>query len=253
MNNFLTRTISGAVFVGLIVGSIIWNYYAMIVVFLVFLVLMLFEFFKLNKIEKNWFFIIAGTLINLSFIITSITNWPIEYIGIFAFVFMFLIKPEQYKVFFFSLIYLALPFFLFLKLAETENKPIILLAPLILTWSNDTFAYLTGMLFGKHKFVPKISPKKTWEGVVGGIVITMILAFFAGKYFEIFNRAEWIVLAFVVSVFAILGDLFESKLKRHYNVKDSGNIMPGHGGLLDRFDAFLFVIPAYYVFSSILL
>ena len=252
MNNFLTRTISGAVFVGLIVGSIIWNYYALVVVFLAFMVFTHYEFYKLNKIE-SWLLIITGTLINLCFVLSSLTNWPLEYIGVVAFIFMLIIKPEQYKVFFFSIMYLALPFFLFLKLAESENRTIIILAPLVLTWSNDTFAYLTGMLFGKHKFVPKISPKKTWEGVVGGIVMTMMLAFFAGKYLEIFSRFEWIILAFIVSVFAIMGDLFESKLKRHYNVKDSGNIMPGHGGLLDRFDAFLFVIPAYYVFLSIVL
>jgi phosphatidate cytidylyltransferase len=252
MSNLIKRTISGALFVGLIVGSVIWNYYATVVVFLAFLILMHYEFFKLNKIE-NWFFIVAGTLINLCFVLSSLTNWPLEYIGVVAFIFMLIVKPEQYKVFFFSIMYLALPFFLFLKLAELENRTIIILAPLVLTWSNDTFAYLTGMLIGKHKFVPKISPKKTWEGVVGGITITLILAFFAGNYFELFGRFEWLILAFVISVFAILGDLFESKLKRYYNVKDSGNIMPGHGGLLDRFDAFLFVIPAYYVFASIVL
>jgi phosphatidate cytidylyltransferase len=117
----------------------------------------------------------------------------------------------------------------------------------ILIWSSDTFAYLAGKFFGKHKMMPKISPKKTWEGFVGGVILTVILSFFVEKYFAEM-RGNWIVVGLLVSVFAPIGDLVESKLKRNFGVKDSGNIIPGHGGILDRLDSFLICVPIVYLY-----
>lgn len=117
---------------------------------------------------------------------------------------------------------------------------------LLMTWGNDTGAYLIGSQIGKTPLAPTISPKKTWEGFIGGIIVTFLLGvglalFFEGKENLIFR--DWIVLAFIVVLFGSVGDLVESMLKRSVKIKDSGNMLPGHGGLLDRFDAFIFLLP----------
>lgn len=117
----------------------------------------------------------------------------------------------------------------------------------LLIWSSDSFAYFSGRLFGKHKMAPKISPKKTWEGFVGGVICTLVLGFFIeNKMPEM--RGNWIFVGLLVAVFAPLGDLVESQLKRTFGVKDSGNIIPGHGGVLDRLDSFIICAPVVYLY-----
>lgn len=153
----------------------------------------------------------------------------------------------------FSVIYLALPFGFALGIpqfsnSETEGyftKEVFML--FILIWSSDTFAYIAGRLFGKHKLAPKISPKKTWEGFFGGVTLTIILSYFINLYFPNL-RGNWIIVGLLVASFAPLGDLIESQLKRSFGVKDSGNIIPGHGGILDRLDSFILVIPVVYLY-----
>ena len=123
---------------------------------------------------------------------------------------------------------------------------------LLLTWINDTAAYLVGSQIGKHKLFPRISPKKTWEGSIGGGVFTLILAGVLGYIFEEQSVVQWLILGVIVVIFGSIGDLIESMLKRSYNIKDSGTILPGHGGLLDRFDAFIFLVPfaTVYILAS---
>lgn len=120
-----------------------------------------------------------------------------------------------------------------------------ILAMFFCIWMYDSFCYITGSLIGKHKLFERISPKKTIEGAIGGMIITLVAYSFANKIpqLQMFSRVEWMVLAFVIMVSATYGDLVESLLKRSLNVKDSGNIMPGHGGFLDRLDSFYLVIP----------
>ena len=117
----------------------------------------------------------------------------------------------------------------------------------VLIWSSDSFAYFFGRLFGKHKMAPKISPKKTWEGFIGGVICTLILGFFIEQYLPEM-RGNWLIIGFLVSIFAPLGDLVESQLKRTFGVKDSGNIIPGHGGVLDRLDSFIICAPVIYMY-----
>ena len=116
-------------------------------------------------------------------------------------------------------------------------------ALLFLIWASDIGAYAAGKTFGKHKLAPKISPGKTWEGWAGGFVLTLVVGWALGYLLPDLPLTYRLVAAGVVAVFAPLGDLAESMLKRSVGVKDSGSIMPGHGGLLDRFDAFLLVLP----------
>lgn len=117
----------------------------------------------------------------------------------------------------------------------------------VLIWSSDSFAYFSGRMFGKHKMAPKISPKKTWEGFIGGVVCTLVLGFFIEQNMPEM-RGNWILVGLLVSIFAPLGDLVESQLKRTFGVKDSGNIIPGHGGVLDRLDSFIICAPIIYLY-----
>lgn len=153
----------------------------------------------------------------------------------------------------FTVVYLALPFgfalglpkFSMLDPEKTFTLEVFML--FVLIWSSDTFAYLTGKFFGKHKMAPKISPKKTWEGFAGGVVLTLLLGFFVEQYFPEL-RGNWMIVGLLVSIFAPLGDLVESQLKRSFAVKDSGNIIPGHGGVLDRLDSFIICAPVVYLY-----
>jgi len=151
----------------------------------------------------------------------------------------------------FTVIYTALPFCFalglpaFSRLDDTFSLEILFL--FILIWSSDSFAYFAGRLFGKHKMAPKISPKKTWEGFAGGVILTLVLSFFVEKYFPEL-RGNWMIVGFLVAVFAPIGDLVESQLKRTFGVKDSGNIIPGHGGILDRLDSFMICAPVVYLY-----
>lgn len=151
----------------------------------------------------------------------------------------------------FTVVYTAIPFGFALGLPKyflndnTFTWEVFLL--FVLIWSSDSFAYFAGRLFGKHKMAPKISPKKTWEGFAGGVVFTLILGYFIEQQFPDL-RGNWMAVGFLTAVFAPLGDLVESQLKRTFGVKDSGNIIPGHGGILDRLDSFIIAAPVVYLY-----
>jgi phosphatidate cytidylyltransferase len=122
----------------------------------------------------------------------------------------------------------------------------------ILTWTFDTFAYLFGVKFGKHKIMPSISPKKSWEGFAGGYFLTLIAAYITSKYFFEIDFQFAIITALILPFTATLGDFIESHFKRQAGVKDSGNFIPGHGGMLDRIDAFMITIPVLYILTILL-
>ena len=128
-----------------------------------------------------------------------------------------------------------------------DYNPNILLGAFILVWVNDSFAYLVGKNFGKHKLLERISPNKTIEGFIGGVVFTILASILISQFYTFFSVTLWIITALIISIFGTLGDLVESKFKREAGVKDSGNIMPGHGGILDRLDSVIFVIPFLYI------
>jgi phosphatidate cytidylyltransferase len=146
---------------------------------------------------------------------------------------------------FFSLAYAVLPFaLLHTQVVDGEQYHFWrVMGLLILVWSNDTGAYFAGKYLGKHKLFERISPKKTWEGWFGGLVLTLVMGYLLGKHSGEFNADIWLVSALVVGVFGPVGDLIESQFKRSLHIKDSGGLLPGHGGFLDRFDAFLMATP----------
>jgi phosphatidate cytidylyltransferase len=129
-----------------------------------------------------------------------------------------------------------------------EYNPNILLGCFLLIWINDSFAYLIGSTVGKQKLFPSISPKKTVEGFLGGLLFSCISSYFIARYTHTLNFNQWLFMGILISVFGTLGDLLESNYKRQAKVKDSGIIMPGHGGLLDRLDSIIFAAPFIYLF-----
>ena len=162
----------------------------------------------------------------------------------------------------FPVIYIALPFALTSMLGfdiqgpGTGYSPVVPVTLFIFLWCNDVGAYCTGCTIGKHKLFERISPKKTWEGSIGGAVLTMIAAFllhrFLPDWYSFMSVWAWIGMALVVVVFGTWGDLIESLMKREMGIKDSGKILPGHGGMLDRFDSALLAIPATVVYLSLI-
>ncbi|MGV3761503.1 phosphatidate cytidylyltransferase [Parapedobacter sp.] len=152
-----------------------------------------------------------------------------------------------------GLVYVVLPFVAFFSLgfvtgAFDHRLP---LGFMLILWGNDTGAYLAGKFLGKHRLFERISPNKTWEGFVGGVLLALITALVLAHYFAVLVSWQWVGMALVISLFGTFGDLVESMLKRSQQVKDSGAVLPGHGGVLDRFDGLLFAAPAVLVFLEL--
>ena len=129
-------------------------------------------------------------------------------------------------------------------------SPGIIIGFFILLWGNDTGAYLTGITAGRHRLIERISPKKSWEGFIGGTILTVLIAWLLSGWLGVIDTGKWIVVSLIISIAGTYGDLIESMLKRSIGVKDSGTIMPGHGGFLDRFDSTLISFPLVFLFIS---
>jgi phosphatidate cytidylyltransferase len=171
-------------------------------------------------------------------------------------------KPfEKVSMSLLGIMYTIFPFQLFHKLSEQVKlsslpeysisyyfTPYIVAGVLFLTWANDTFAYLIGSRIGKTPLLPRISPKKTWEGTIGGAVMCILTGIVISFFFKELPLRDWAVVGGIVAIFGTIGDLVESMLKRSVGVKDSGSFMPGHGGFLDRFDAFIFAVPFVFLY-----
>jgi len=165
---------------------------------------------------------------------------------------------------FFAIIYIAVPFSLFpfsafsrtgldslMNHGDMVFSPGIIIGFLLLLWANDTGAYLTGITLGRHRLMERISPKKSWEGFFGGLVISVAAAWLLSGWLGVVGTSGWIIISIIISIAGTYGDLTESMLKRSMGVKDSGSAMPGHGGFLDRFDSALISFPLVYLFISI--
>jgi len=152
-----------------------------------------------------------------------------------------------------SMFYIAIPLVLLAWIVSGETyHPHRVLGLLLLVWTNDTGAYLTGRKLGKHKLFERISPKKTWEGTLGGGALTVLVAWGLSFAIKDFTLPQWLALSVVAAIGSNLGDLVESMLKRSVGVKDSGTFLPGHGGFLDRFDAFIFCLPFYWLVLQVI-
>lgn len=272
------RALTGAVFVIVLVGCILWRFESFAALFLLITVLGLWEFYRLAEKDGAQPQKMLGTAVGAYlFISLFLKGYTIPYTGynylFFLFIpllFLFFIielyrKKERpftnigYTIL--GIIYVALPFSLWNLIATVTavmNKPTgpyysayMVLGYFILMWTSDTGAYLSGKALGKHKLFERISPKKTWEGTIGGGILCLGVAYILSIYFNDLSLRDWIVIAIIIVVTGNLGDLAESLFKRSINIKDSGTILPGHGGILDRFDAVLISTP--FVFTYLVL
>jgi len=290
MNNFTLRAISGFFYAIVVIGCILLSPATLAILMFVIAFFCAFEWARIHDASKpsamgfglyTWLF--------LSPFVTNLT--PLQAAGIAAIIALIWITHRlftqgisalnQAKNLGLGILYIALPIYLFLLLAQSQhlvsgqpytpqafnyltwpaggfmspkpgpdfpaiwNAPNYLRGPVllvfILIWSSDTFAYLTGRAFGKNPLHAELSPKKTWEGFIGGTLLTAaVAAYIFWSFFNIHNIWQGAILGALVSAFGTAGDLFESALKREKGIKDSGQFLPGHGGALDRFDAFLF-------------
>ncbi len=270
MSNFLQRTIFGSIYVAVIVLScLVWQPYFLGLVFLTVSMLATKEYTRMMQMD---FFTSAGSILlsGLLFVAAWALVAPIEMIsvyslfiacaalGLYMLLFLFLILAEIFRKtenpmqnwgnILLSQVWIASPFALLGLLGVVDSM--LLLALFVIIWINDTGAYCVGSLIGKHKMIPRVSPGKSWEGLVGGIVFALGAGyvFFADPFgFTHLHYAlwEWVVLTLSIAIFGTLGDLLESRVKRTLGIKDSGNAIPGHGGWLDRFDSVLIASMAY--------
>lgn len=266
MNNFLQRTLSGFLFVLIIVGSIAWNPYSFALVFTLITGWTVYEFHKLTNQQHDvqamsLLSVIGAVLLFVtSFLYASgLIIYPsFSIYGLYV-VLMLVIELYRRKsnplhnwaYFLLGQVIIALPFSLlsFILFIESYN-PIILIAVFVTIWVNDTGAYLVGMTFGKHRLFERVSPKKSWEGFIGGALAALISGYVFSLFITDINLWQWLIFSEIVVIFGTFGDLLESLLKRTVNVKDSGDVIPGHGGLLDRFDSMLLAAPAIFIFLS---
>ena len=241
----------------------------------VFAIIMFFtqsEFYQISEKAKfspqKGFGLILGLLLFILFFLTAKNIIPQPFILLSVpfifFVFiaeLFRTKSNALKngaITLLGLIYVALPFSLmnFIVFAQTSGSnnfhPMIMVGILLIIWIYDSMAYVFGSLLGKHKIASKISPAKSWEGLIGGTIFAVIMGIVNAVLFQEIDMVNWTVIALITVIFGTIGDFFESKLKREIGIKDSGNVLPGHGGLLDRFDSLLFAIPIIFVWLSLI-
>jgi phosphatidate cytidylyltransferase len=267
-DNLTQRIITGILGAGIIVSGIIFSEWTYFVVFFIICLLALMEFYALSGLDgllpQKTFGTLCGLLIYcLSFFIERGDISYRYYFLIFpiiSFVYMIkLYKKFERKPFtniaftFLGIFYVAIPISL-LHIAAYENRAYnfeIVLGCLFILWASDTGAYIAGTLFGKRKLFERISPKKSWEGFLGGAVLAAGFAFLFATYFVILAPWQWYVIAAIIIIGGTYGDLIESLLKRSIEIKDSGESLPGHGGFLDRFDGLLISAPFIVAFIEI--
>ncbi|MFV8342731.1 phosphatidate cytidylyltransferase [Flavobacterium sp. XS2P39] len=292
MNETLKRGISGAIYIILLLASILYSTESFFILFGIFLIIAVYEFCNLIQIHKV-FPIVFGTVLyttvtllshynkSTTATINQVFNTDLEIaintqqldvvllvialvVSIKCILFLFydnIQKISTSSKYLYLLGYIILPFVFITKISFGINdyNPKIIIGLFILIWTNDTFAYIVGKSIGRIKLFEKISPKKTIEGFLGGIVFAVLAGYLISKYYiranpEFSDRSIliWTTIAVIVGIVGTIGDLIESKFKRIAGVKDSGSIMPGHGGILDRLDSVIFVAPIIFLFYQIL-
>ncbi len=292
MNETLKRAISGAIYIILLLSSILYSKESFFILFGVFLIVTLYEFCNLIQIHKVFpillglIFYTAITLVsNYNQFTTKILNEFFQadinisintekldlillvtalVVSIKCILFLFydnIQKISTSSKYLYLLGYIILPFVFITKISfgVIDYNPKIIIGLFILIWTNDTFAYIVGKSIGRTKLFERISPKKTIEGFFGGIIFAIIAGYLISKYyikastqFSDKSILIWTIIAVIVGIIGTIGDLIESKFKRIAGVKDSGIIMPGHGGILDRLDSVIFVAPFVFLFYKIL-
>ena len=277
MNNFFRRTLTGSWIVIFVLGGYWLHPVSFFLAGLVMLAGSIYEYYKIIGNSGVRPQMIPG-------MITGITGYVLSTLsaaGKIPLKFLLLILPmlavimiielyrKQEKPFdalshtFFPLIYTVIPLSLFPFSAYNHGgletliphgniifSPGIVVGFFLLIWANDTGAYLIGVTLGKHRLLERISPKKSWEGFIGGMVLAVVVSWLLSRWLGVVSPVKWAIIALIISIIGTYGDLVESMLKRSTGIKDSGDIMPGHGGFLDRFDSTVMAFPIVFLFIS---
>jgi phosphatidate cytidylyltransferase len=271
LKNFIQRVAFGIIYLVVIIGSLFMGKFAFGFVFLLINLIALHEFYALTRATGAYppvvpSLVTGGAAFVLTFLVSAGFAGPRLFLLIIPLIILLFIlalysdKPDVMRntaLSFLGLVYISIPLsmlnFMAFPYGSAHGYTFrIILGIMTLVWINDTGAYLVGISIGRHRLFERISPKKSWEGAIGGAVFTIVCAFWLHLVMGALDRTDWIILAMIVSVFGVFGDLTESLFKRSVGQKDSGKIIPGHGGLLDRIDSILFVMPlsAVYLFLS---
>jgi phosphatidate cytidylyltransferase len=268
MNNFVKRTLSGFVFVILVVGSILISPYTFLALFILICGWTIYEYHTLTNRLANVHVnpvvaVVGAVLLFISSFLFATDKFHYQVFSIYGFFVIVVFIVELYRqktnpihdwaYFILGQISVALSFSLLNFILFIRGyQPILLLALFVTIWVNDTGAYLVGVMVGKHRLFERISPKKSWEGFIGGAFFALLSGVVFFRIFPKINILKWLIFSEIIVIFGTFGDLIESLLKRTLDVKDSGNVIPGHGGLLDRFDSMLLAAPAVFIFLSFL-
>lgn len=262
MKELLVRTLSGAVLVAVIIACVLVSPWTCAALGLLIVAIGTFEMSRLQHIGNPWLLALGELLAVGSYVLVvlgALNVMPFSGLMLLLPMLPFLMAlfsiTSDFKSIaaftFGSLALLSMPCVLMVWMHELFSPKMLLLV-FILLWANDTFAYLTGKLLGKHKLFSRISPGKTIEGSMGGLLFTMVGVVVFSHYADWLTLKAAIGMGLLAVVFGTLGDLCESMLKRQAGVKDSGNLIPGHGGILDRFDSVLFAVPFVFVYLLLL-
>jgi phosphatidate cytidylyltransferase len=272
LKQIIIRAISGSIFVALTIGSILVDPFFFAGIFLVFCVIAIIEFYQLFKhtdVHPQMISgIVAGILTYALFVSYSLDfflepGWMllmIPALSVPLVIELYRKKAQPFQniaITLLPVLYIALPLAMMSLLGMQENKddpysPNILLGFFFIVWTGDIMAYLGGMAFGRHPLFERISPKKSWEGSLSGALFSLGMGAFLSIFFKDLGLLQWMGMAAVIVVTGTFGDLVESMLKRSVQIKDSGNIMPGHGGVLDRFDSVLIAAPFVFLYLCII-
>ncbi len=270
MKEFLIRSVSGLIYAAVMIGSIMLHPLIFFAVFLFILILGMTEFYRICSTEEQRPLVIpgitAGILVFSAFFLTKFSQADSKIFLLIPASGLILMVLPMFRqkgnaiwtsaLTFLGIIYVSLPISIFNLLVyhpykEGFNYQVVLFLFLIL-WLNDTGAYITGKLAGKHKMFPRISPKKSWEGLAGGLLMAFLVTLLCHPLFPDIPALHLWILCPVIVITGTLGDLIESAWKRAAGVKDSGKLMPGHGGILDRFDSLILAAPAAFITITLL-
>jgi phosphatidate cytidylyltransferase len=262
VSKLAVRTLTGIVFVAVITGAIWGGVYTFLTLFLLVMAGSLWEFLSIfNNAEIPVARIETLAVGSLLYLLTAgslLEFYPPQYLwGTVPLILMVLIielfrnnkAPYQnIALSLLGLLYITGSYLLLAHVAlfPSDYHTYFLLSFFLLIWTNDTFAYLIGRFLGRTPLFPRISPKKTWEGTMGGLACTIGVGYLLAEYLHINYQFDWLIGALIVTIFGTLGDLLISMLKRQYDLDDAGSLLPGHGGLLDRFDGVMLVVPFWF-------
>ena len=271
-NNFVTRVLTAIVFAIILIGGILWHPLSFFVVFLTVVILGLLEFYKLLRVAKIDPQRITGILLGIVIFVGNflLANKLVDFkiflliIPVLTTIMILELYREKENPFsniaftIFGASYISIPFailswFVINPAFKESYYPMVLMGFLLLIWANDSGAYIVGSLTGKHKLFERISPKKTWEEFAWGGVFDLLTAWLISYFVPELSLIDWLIVAVITFVFGTFGDLIESLLKRMVKVKDSGHILPGHGGILDRFDSIIVAAPMVFIYLMVVL